>query len=111
LNIVNLRAPHLDDFVNDKPVRIPCWVYILLGLFIINNQIFLNEATRNAKKAAEEFAKESNTKLGNLKKATQGLFTIIDRDNYLSGQTEYGMSGSDLYKKVRVVVNVDYSIK
>lgn len=71
----------------------------------------LSEATRNAKKAAEEFAKESNTKLGNLKKATQGLFTIIDRDNYLSGQTEYGMSGSDLYKKVRVVVNVDYSIK
>lgn len=71
----------------------------------------LSEATRNAKKAAGEFAKESNTTLGNLKKATQGLFTIIDRDNYLSGQTEYGMSGSDLYKKVRVVVNVDYSIK
>lgn len=71
----------------------------------------LSEATRNAKEAAVQFAKESNTKLGTLKKATQGLFSIIDRDNFLSGQTEYGMSGSDLYKKVRVVVNVDYAIK
>ncbi len=71
----------------------------------------LSEATRNAKEAAEKFAKESNTRLGHLRKATQGLFTIIDRDDFLSGQTNYGMSGSDLYKKVRVVVNVDYSIK
>lgn len=71
----------------------------------------LSEATRNAKEAAEKFAKESNTNLGGLRKATQGLFTIIDRDDFLSGQTNYGMSGSDLYKKVRVVVNVDYSIK
>jgi len=71
----------------------------------------LSEATRNAREAAEKFAKESNTRLGDLRKATQGLFTIIDRDDFLSGQTNYGMSGSDLYKKVRVVVNVDYSIK
>jgi uncharacterized protein len=71
----------------------------------------LSEATRNAKEAAVQFAKESNTNLGDLRKATQGLFTIIDRDNFLSGQTNYAMSGSDLYKKVRVVVNVDYAIK
>ena len=71
----------------------------------------LSESTRNAKEAAIQFTKESNTKLGDLRKATQGLFTIIDRDNFLSGQTNYGMSGSDLYKKVRVVVNVDYAIK
>ena len=70
----------------------------------------LSEATRNAKEAAIQFTKESDTKLGDLRKATQGLFTIIDRDNFLSGQTNYGMSGSDLYKNVRVVVNVDYSI-
>jgi uncharacterized protein len=71
----------------------------------------LSEATRNAKEAAVQFAKESDTTLGDLRKATQGLFSIIDRDNFLSGQTEYGMSGSDLYKKVRVVVNVDYAIR
>jgi hypothetical protein len=74
----------------------------------------LTEATNNAKNAAIQFTKESNTVLGDLKKANQGLFTIIDRDDYLSGQNNGGygpMSGSDLYKKVRVVVNVDYSIK
>ena len=61
----------------------------------------LSEATRNAKAAAVQFTNESNTKLGDLRKATQGLFSIIDRDNFLSGQTDYGMSGSDLYKKVQ----------
>jgi hypothetical protein len=71
----------------------------------------LSEATRNAREAADKFAKESNTRLGALRKATQGLFTIVDRDNYVSGQAEYGQSGSDLYKKVRVVVNMDYSIR
>jgi len=74
----------------------------------------LTEATRNAKNAAIQFAKESNTKLGNLRKASQGLFSIIDRDEFLTGQTDgayYPMSSGDLFKKVRVVVNVDYSIK
>jgi hypothetical protein len=71
----------------------------------------LSEVTRNAREAADKFAKESNTRLGALRKATQGLFTIVDRDNYVSGQAEYGRSGSDLYKKVRVVVNMDYSIR
>jgi hypothetical protein len=74
----------------------------------------LTEATNNARSAAIQFTKESKTKLGNLKKASQGLFTIIDRDQVLSGQENggyYPNSGSDLYKKVRVVVNIDYSIK
>lgn len=74
----------------------------------------LTEATNNAKNAAIQFTKESNTELGSLRKANQGLFTIIDRDDFLSGQNNggyYPMSGTDLYKKVRVVVNVDYSIK
>ena len=74
----------------------------------------LSEATKNAKNAAIQFTKESDTELGSLRKANQGLFTIIDRDDFLSGQNNggyYPLSGSDLYKKVRVVVNVDYSIK
>ncbi len=73
----------------------------------------LTEATRNAREAAVQFAKESGTKLGGLKKATQGLFSIIDRDDFLAGQTEGGFGGnnSDLYKKVRVVVSVEYSIE
>jgi uncharacterized protein len=74
----------------------------------------LIEAIGNAKNAAVQFTKESGTKLGGLRKANQGLFSIVDRDEYLSGQSEggyYPMSGSDLFKKIRVVVNVDYSIE
>lgn len=74
----------------------------------------LSEATINAKSAALQFTKESDTRLGSLRKANQGLFTIVDRDQSLSSQNGGGYNptmGSDLYKKVRVVVNVDYSIK
>jgi len=46
----------------------------------------LSEATQNARKAALEFTKESNVSLGNLKKASQGLFTIVDRDDFIAGQ-------------------------
>jgi hypothetical protein len=74
----------------------------------------LAEATRSAKKAAEEFCKESGTDLGKLKKATQGLFTIVDRDDVNSSQSDGGYYSSgrkDVYKKVRVVVSVEYSIE
>jgi uncharacterized protein len=74
----------------------------------------LTEAINNAKNAAVQFTKESNTKLGKIRKANQGLFSIIDRDEFLSGQTDggyYRMNGSDLYKRVRVVINVDYSVE
>ena len=76
--------------------------------------VMLTEAIQNAKNAAEQFTRESGTRLGALKKANQGLFSIVDRDQFLSDQTGggyYPMSGGDLYKKVRVVINVDYSIR
>ena len=75
--------------------------------------MMLTQATNNARDAALQFAKESNTRLGKLKRANQGLFTIIDRDESLSAQSDGGyfpLSGSDLYKKVRVVVSIDYSV-
>jgi hypothetical protein len=74
--------------------------------------VMLAEATRNARKAGEEFARESDTRLGEMRKATQGLFSIVDRDASLSGQAEGGYySGSaDIFKKIRVVISVDYSI-
>jgi len=74
----------------------------------------LSEATQNARKAALEFTRESKVSLGDLKKASQGLFTIADRDDFVSGQTGeggYGMNVNDIYKKVRVVVNIEYSVE
>lgn len=71
----------------------------------------LIEATQNAKEAAISFASESGVKLGKLKRASQGLFTIVDRDQSLSGGDAYAGNNADIMKKVRVVISVEYSIK
>ena len=60
----------------------------------------IEEATINARQAAEKFAKDSKSKLGKIKNATQGQFSVSDRDN----NTPY-------IKNVRVVTNVVYYLK
>lgn len=55
------------------------------------------QATRNARKAAQRFAHDSGSKVGSIKHARQGYFTIKNRDP-LSPQI----------KHVRVVTTVDY---
>ncbi len=71
----------------------------------------ITEATQNARKAAQQFASENNSELGRLKKATQGLFSIVDRTASLSGgEGGYASGTNDLFKKVRVVISAEYSI-
>jgi hypothetical protein len=55
------------------------------------------EATRNAREVANKFAADSDSKLGKIKTASQGQFSITDRD-----------SNTPYIKKVRVVATVDY---
>jgi len=57
----------------------------------------IEEATKNARKAAEKFAKDSGSKVGKIRTARQGLFTITNRDN-----------NSPDRKKIRVVTTVEY---
>lgn len=60
-------------------------------------------ATKDARAAAEQFAKDSGTSVGGIKSATQGYFSIDARDG------EGGDGSSDTpYKKVRVVTTVDF---
>lgn len=87
----------------------PAVQYLFAGLNEIKPQM-LSEATANARKAAEEFTKDGNVTLGKLKSASQGLFSIVDRDASLSGDGGYASSVNDIHKKVRVVINVEYSI-
>ena len=73
----------------------------------------LSEAALNAKGAALEFAKNNEVSLGKLKRANQGLFTISDRDDAMVSQSDangYEMNVNDVFKRVRVVINVEYSI-
>lgn len=63
-------------------------------------------ATRDARAAAEQFAKDSGAGVGGIKSATQGYFSIDARDG------EGGEGGADTpYKKVRVVTTVDFYLK
>ncbi|UBM58110.1 SIMPL domain-containing protein [Marinilongibacter aquaticus] len=87
----------------------PAIQYLFTGLNDIKPEM-LSEATANARKAAEEFTKDGNVELGKLKRASQGLFSIVDRDASASGEGGYASSVNDIYKKVRVVIHVEYSI-
>ncbi len=60
----------------------------------------IEEATQKAREAAEKFSADSDSRLGKIKSASQGLFSIDDRDQY----TPY-------IKNVRVVTSVDYFLE
>lgn len=60
----------------------------------------IEEATENAREAAKKFAKDSGSRLGKIKTANQGTFTIENRD-----------SNTPYIKKVRVVTSVTYYLK
>lgn len=60
----------------------------------------IEEATKNAREAAEKFASDSDSKLGKISRASQGQFSIEDRDV----NTPY-------IKKIRVVSSIDYFLK
>jgi len=55
------------------------------------------EATKSAREAAEQFARDSGSQVGAIRRANQGYFTIDDRDR-----------GSPDYKNVRVVTTVEF---
>lgn len=60
----------------------------------------MQEAIKNAEQAAKQFAENSNSRLGGIMQATQGTFSIEDRDE----TTPY-------IKKLRVVTTVTYALK
>lgn len=57
----------------------------------------IEEATKNAREAAQKFAKDSDSELGKIKTANQGVFSIEARD-----------SNTPYIKRVRVVTSVTY---
>lgn len=72
-----------------------------LSLGIVVAGYFIGEAKVRAflasDFAAEQFVKDSGSKVGAIRTAQQGLFSIEDRDQF-----------SPEFKKVRVVTTVDY---
>jgi len=60
----------------------------------------IEEATKNAREVAEKFAKDSESTLGKIQQASQGTFSISNRD-----------SNTPYIKNVRVVTNITYYLK
>jgi hypothetical protein len=64
------------------------------------------EATANARAAAEQFAKDSRSSLGEIRRASQGIFVILPRDQ-APGINE----SAQLQKIVRLVSTVQYALR
>ncbi len=73
--------------------------YIFTGLNDIKPSM-IEEATKNAREVAEKFARDSNSKVGDIRIARQGLFTISNRDE-----------NTPQIKVVRVVSTIDFQLK
>ena len=102
--IVKLQTEQAKLYEKGIPVGMgENWSYPTTYSFTALNDIkpgMIEEATINARQAAEKFAKDSKSKLGKIKNATQGQFSVSDRD-----------SNTPYIKNVRVVTNVVYYLK
>lgn len=74
-------------------------VYEFTGLNKVKPEM-VEEATKNAHATAQKFAEDSGSRLGGIRNAQQGQFSIEDRD----ANTPY-------IKKIRVVNTVEYSLE
>jgi len=72
----------------------------------------ITEATRNARAAADRFASDSGSKVGSIRQANQGVFSILPADQ--ASDTEqggYNAGDTSIMKTVRVVTSVDYYLE
>jgi hypothetical protein len=79
--------------------------FIFRGLNDLKPQM-IAEATSRAREAAEQFAADSRSSLAGIRRANQGIFEILPRDQ-AQGITEE----SQVVKTVRVVSTVEYALR
>jgi hypothetical protein len=89
-------------------------IYKFTGLNSIKPDM-ITEATRNARASADRFASDSGSKVGAIRQANQGVFSILAAN---SGGTTEDQPGADissadssLMKTVRVVSSVQYYLE
>ncbi|MGB5315321.1 MAG: SIMPL domain-containing protein [Robiginitalea sp.] len=73
--------------------------YIFTGLNALKPEM-VEEATKNARQVAEKFARDSNSEVGQIRIARQGLFSIANRD-----------ANTPQIKNVRVVTTIDFQLE
>lgn len=106
VNLVEQSIPQTDSLIAKGIVFDNNEGYSISYIFTKLNDIkpkMLADATQNAKKAAEEFAKNAHSKVGKIRRANQGVFSILPRE-----QTATAYEAQQINKTVRVVSTVEY---
>ena len=79
--------------------------FLFTGLNRVKPEM-IAEATAQARQAAEQFAADSRSRIAGIRRANQGVFVILPRDQ-APGLTEQGQ----LEKTVRVVSTIEYFLE
>jgi len=108
VNLVSQSYPQIGELVS-QGVKFNSYgngvSYLFTGLNSIKPAM-LKEATKNARQAADEFAVNSKSKVGKIRSANQGVFSIMPRED-IPDQSER----EQINKKVRVVSTVEYYLE
>lgn len=100
LDVLRLAMERSGDLVKQGVALIRSYEYqtqfLFTGLDAIKPEMIAT-ATRDARRAAEQFAEDSGAQVGSIRNAQQGYFSIEDRDPY-----------SPEAKRVRVVTTVQF---
>ena len=108
VDLVNSLYPKIGDLVS-QGVSFNAYGNGVSYLFTRLNDIkpeMLKDATKNARQAADEFAKNSHSKVGKIRSASQGVFSILPREE-VPEQSER----DQINKKIRVVSTVEYYLE
>jgi hypothetical protein len=79
--------------------------YVFTGLNALKPAM-IAEATAGARAGAEQFAADSGSRVGGIRRASQGVFQILARDDIPGLQQE-----KEIHKMVRVVSTLDYLLE
>ena len=82
--------------------------YTYTGLNALKPEM-IAEANQNARRSAQEFARDSGTPVGKIKTASQGYFSVGGRDGEDCEDCS-SSGGSSPFQKVRVVTTIDYDL-
>lgn len=101
--VVEYQAKQLSLVSKGIAVSGDSWEYTTSFEFTKLNDIkpeMIEQATKNARLAAEKFAKDSGSRVGKIISASQGQVSISDRD-----------SNTPYVKTVRVVTSINYQLR
>ena len=92
----------LDGRQTESGAANPAYLFTRLGDI---RPAMLAQATKSARALARQFATESNSHLGAIRRASEGVFQVLSRDGEVPNPTEERAS---IEKKLRLVTTVDY---